>query len=87
VVTSTWLTFWHQLANTGTLTGGSSIADNASAGVSSGIAANGATVPVMGMGLLVTGANSGTAQLMYRSETTAVTTCKAGTTLVVEKIA
>ena len=40
-----------------------------------------------GDGLLVTGANTGTAQLRFRSETTAVTTCKAGFTLVIEKIA
>jgi hypothetical protein len=86
-VTANWMTFVHQLANTGTLTGGNAIADDASAGVSSGISANNAIVPVMGRGLLVTGANSGTYQLRYRSETTAVTTCKAGTTIVVTKVA
>jgi hypothetical protein len=45
------------------------------------------TYPVIGHGLLVTGENAGTAQLRFRSETTAVTTAKAGMVLVVEKIA
>ena len=85
-VTTVTLEFFHQLANTGTLTGGSSIADDASAGVSSGVPANGGIYPVMGHGILITGANTGTAQLRYRSETTAVTTAKAGLTIVVEKI-
>ena len=85
-VTSIRMDFFHQLANTGTLSGGSSIADDASAGVSSGIPANGGIYPVMGSGLLITAGNTGTAQLRYRSETTAATTCKAGTVLVVEKI-
>lgn len=76
----------HQLANTGTLTGGHSIADDASVGVSSGMPGT-STYPVVGHGLLVTGANTGTAQLRFRSETSAVTTAKAGLTLVVEKIA
>lgn len=86
-VTTVWMHFLHQLANTGTLSGGNSIADDASAGVSSGIPANAGIYPVTVWGLLRTGANGGTAQLRYRSETTAATTCKAGTTWVVEKIA
>lgn len=76
----------HQLANTGTLTGGHSIADDASVGVTSGTPAT-AVVPVIGHGLLRTGANTGTAQLRFRSETTAVITAKAGLVMVVEKIA
>jgi len=86
VVTSINVQFFHQLANTGTLSGGHGIADDASVGVSSGMPGT-STYPVTLMGLLVTGANTGTAQLRFRSETTAVTTCKAGFTLVVEKIA
>lgn len=43
--------------------------------------------PVTVFGILRSNANAGTAQLRFRSETTAVTTCKAGFTLVVEKIA
>jgi len=85
-VTSIWFTFFHQLANTGTLTGGNSIADDASQGVSSGIPANAGVYPVAGFGLLRTGANTGTAQLRFRSETTAPTTCKAGTTLIITKL-
>lgn len=85
-VTAIDVLFYHQLAVTGTLSGGHSIADDASVGVSSGMPAT-STYPVNGTGLLVTGANAGTAQLRLRSETTAVTTAKAGFTLVVEKIA
>lgn len=43
--------------------------------------------PVTGQGLLISTTNAGTAQLMFRSEVAAVTTAKAGLTLVVEKIA
>lgn len=85
-VTSISVQFYHQLANTGTLSGGHSIADDASVGVSSGMPGT-STYPVTGEGLLITTGNTGTAQLRFRSETTAVTTCKAGFTLVVEKIA
>jgi hypothetical protein len=79
--------FLHQLANTGTLTGGSSIADDASVGVSSGVPTLAVRVPVYGCGTLVTGANAGTWQLRLRSETTAVTTLKASTVLRVHKVA
>ena len=85
-VTSIDVAFFHQLANTGTLSGGHSIADDASVGVSSGMPGT-STYPVTGQGLLITTSNTGTAQLRFRSETTAVTTAKAGFTLVVEKIA
>lgn len=84
-VTAIDVQFFHQLASTGTLSGGHSIADDASVGVSSGMPGT-STYPVTVHGLLVTGANTGTAQMRFRSETTAVTTCKAGFTLVVEKI-
>lgn len=85
-VTALNVQFFHQLANTGTVSGGHSIADDASVGVSSGMPGT-STYPVTGFGLLVTTGNTGTAQLRFRSETTAVTTAKAGFTLVVEKIA
>lgn len=78
--------FFHQLASTGTVSGGHSIADDASVGVSSGLPGTG-VYPVTGFGLLRTNANAGTAQLRFRSETTAVITAKAGLTLVVERIA
>ena len=85
-VTDISVQFYHQLANTGTLSGGHSIADDASVGVSSGMPGT-STYPVTGSGLLRTNANTGTAQLRFRSETNAVITAKAGLTLVVEKIA
>jgi len=77
--------FFHQLANTGTLSGGHSIADDASVGVSSGLPGT-SNYPVTGHGLLISTTNSGTAQLRFRSETTAVITARAGFTLVVEKL-
>lgn len=78
----------HQLAITGTLSGASSIGDLAatSSGVSSGMVST-QIQPVMGAGVLVTGANAGTATLFFRSETTAVTTCKAGSMFLVTKVA
>ncbi len=86
VVTAIDVQFFHQLANTGTLSSGHSIADDASVGVSSGLPAT-STYPITGFGLLVTGANTGTAQLRFRSETTAVITARAGFRLIVEKVA
>lgn len=85
-VTAINVSFFHQLANTGTLTGGHSIASAASVGVSSGMPGT-SNYPVTGNGLLVTAGNTGTAQLRFRSETTAVITARAGLTLVIEKIA
>jgi len=84
-VTDISVQFFHQLANTGTLSGGHSIADDASVGVSSGLPGT-SNYPVSGFGLLRTGANIGTAQLRFRSETTAVITARAGMTLIVERI-
>lgn len=84
-VTRIGFRFTHQLANTGTLSGGHSIADNVSVGVSSGMPGT-STYPVNGSGILITGANAGTAQLMFRSETTAITTLLANTVLIITKI-
>ena len=81
------LTFFHQLANTGTLAGGNSIADDASAGVSSGIPAAAGVYPFFAAGVLDTAGNTGTAQLRYRAEVAAVTTIKAGTVMRVHKVA
>jgi hypothetical protein len=86
-VTAIDVQFFHQLASTGTLTGGHSIADDASVGVSSGVPAGPIDVPLTAFGLLVTGANTGTCQLRFRSETTAVTELLAGTVMVVERVA
>lgn len=84
-VTQIGISFFNQLAATGTITGGSSVADNVSLGVSTGVP-NTAINFSNGKGILITGANSGLAQFMYRSETTAVTTCKLGSTIIVTKI-
>lgn len=81
--------FIHQLAagTTGTFTGGHSIADDTSAGTSSGVPTGPLDVPITAWGLLVANANSGTAQLRLRSETTAVTELLAGLVMVVERLA
>lgn len=85
-VTDINVSFVHQLANTGTLSGGHSIADDASVGVSSGLPGT-SNYPVSGFAILRTAGNTGTAQLRFRSETTAVITARAGMTMVVEKVA
>jgi hypothetical protein len=85
-VTAIDVQFFHQLASAGTLTGGHSIADDTSVGVSSGVPAGPIDVPITAFGLLVTGANTGTCQLRLRSETTAVTELLAGTVMIVERI-
>jgi hypothetical protein len=85
-VTQIGMSFFNQLATSGTLSGGSSVADDTSLGVSSGVP-NTTINFVNGKGILITGANSGTAQFRFRSETTAVTTCKANSTIIVTKIA
>jgi len=86
-VTSIGLSFTHQLATGGTLSGGDSIADNVSRGLSSGVPAITVSNPVMGHGILITGANTGTAQFMFRPEVAASATCKAGSVIRVMKIA
>jgi hypothetical protein len=86
-VTTVTQTFYHQLANTGTLSGGSSIADDASVGVSSGFPTNATNVPIHGAGILIPGNNTGTCQLRLRSEVAAAATLKAGTIVRVERIA
>jgi hypothetical protein len=85
-VTRVSLNWFNQLANTGTVTGGSSIADDASVGVSSGRPSANVDTPVYGGGVLVTGANTGTAQLRYRSEVAAVSTVMAGFAMRVMKM-
>lgn len=84
-VTLATLHFFHQLANTGTLTGGSSIADDASTGVSTGTPTNAVRVPFYACGTIA-GANAGTAQLRFRSEVAAVATLKASTIMRVQSV-
>lgn len=79
----------HQLAATGTLSGATSVGDAAAtlSGISSGHPGTAAAgYPVIGGGILITGANAGTATFFFRSETTAVTTCKAGSMFLVTKV-
>lgn len=85
-VTRVGVNFYHQLANTGTTTGGSSIADDSSVGVSSGRPSVNVDTPTSGSAYLVTGANPGTAQLRYRSEVAAVSTVMAGFMMRVRKL-
>jgi hypothetical protein len=86
-VTSVGLIFVHQLANAGTLSGGSSIADNTRTGSSSGVAGNNTLSPIMGHGILITAGNTGTAQFTFSPEVNALATCKAGSIIVVANIA
>jgi hypothetical protein len=77
----------HILANTGTGSNWSAIANNAIAGVSSGVPANATNVQSIGGGVLVANASTGgTCQFIFRSETTAVTTCMANTVIMVTKV-
>ena len=77
----------HQLAISGTLSGSGSIGDKGvtSSGVSSAMVST-ASQFVYGGGILITGANAGTATFFFRSETTAVTTCKDSTIIRVMKV-
>lgn len=85
-VTNVWLQFYHQLATGGTVTGGSQVIDATSYAVTSGTPANNQIIPVYVTGLINTAANTGTAQLQFRSETNAAITLKAGTVMVIEKL-
>lgn len=86
VVTYCGLHFNHQLATGGTITGGDSIADNVSRGLSSGVPAVTVINSIMGSGSLIAGANAGTAQFMFRPEVAASATTKAGSVILVMKI-
>lgn len=85
-ITAIDVTFFHQLASSGTLTGGHSIADDASVGVSSGVPAGPLDVPVTAWALLDCGDNTGTCQLRLRAEVAAVTELMAGTIMIVERL-
>jgi hypothetical protein len=79
----------NQLALTGTVSGGESVGDLAvtAKGFSSGMPSATVIHPVLGGGILISGANAGTATLFFYSETTAITTLKAGTMIRVMKMA
>jgi hypothetical protein len=87
VVTVNALTFEHQLAAAGTLTGGDSIADDTVRGLSSGVPVAGALVMSLGKGTIISGANGGTCRLRFRPEVAASATFKAGSVMRVMKAA
>jgi hypothetical protein len=87
-VTVNALTFEHQLATAGTLTGGDSIADDTPRGISSGVPTASALVPVLAKGLIVAGATAGTARLRFASEVSgSAVVFKANSAMTVTKIA
>lgn len=77
---------YHSSTNTGAIQGFHSIADDASVSVTGGYPGT-STYPVSLTGILITTSNTGTAQLRYRSEVSAVSTVKAGFTWVVTRVA
>jgi hypothetical protein len=77
-VTSVGLSFVHQLASAGTVTGGMSNADANRTGLSSGVPALNSLIPVMGSGFVLSGASGGTCQLQFAPEVAASATCRAG---------
>lgn len=83
-VTRQGLSFTHQLATAGTLSGGDALADAASRGLSSAVPATGTTF-VMGHGALKAAGTGGTAQLVWRPEVAAVATVQAGTVMTVQR--
>jgi len=84
-VTRQGLTFEHQLATAGTLSGGDSIADATARGLSSGVPAAADTV-FLGKGIVHVGANGGTCQMIWRPEVAAVATLRKGTWMRVTRI-
>jgi hypothetical protein len=81
------LTGASQLANTGTSSQWSAIANNAIIGVTSGVPTAATNVPTHGGGVLVAHATvAGTCIFRLRSETTAVTTMKANSLFIVRKV-
>jgi hypothetical protein len=85
-VTTVGLTFAHVLANTGTVTAGSSRADATAAGLSSGVDTINVPVFSQGKGLLVAGATPGTCRLVFGPEVAAAATFKANSVLRVHRI-
>lgn len=81
------LTFEHQLAAAGTLTGGDAIADDTVRGLSSGVPVAAAVTPIIGSGIVISGASGGTARVRFRPEVAASATFKAGSTMRVMKAA
>ena len=79
------LLFVHQLAASGTLSGGSSVAVDSTIATSNGTPST-TEVFSSGKGILVTGSTGGTATFRYKSEGAVLTTCNAESTIIVTKI-
>ena len=76
-----------QLADTGTSTAWSAIANDAIVAATSGMPTNATNVPSIGGGVIRAHATtSGTCTFRFRSETTAVTTAKAGTVITITQV-
>ncbi|MGL5336055.1 MAG: hypothetical protein ACRC9R_07925 [Enterovibrio sp.] len=86
-VTSVGITFYHQFAITGSGSIGSAIGDNGitQIGVTQGVPSTG-TQFMHGAGLLIAGPNTGTAQLMKRSEVAGNSTILSGSIMIITKI-
>lgn len=84
-VTQVNVSFYHQVATTGAVTGGYSIADDVSIGLSSAFPGT-STYPVIGEAWIRTGANAGTAQLRLRAEVAGVITAISGFAMIVERL-
>lgn len=86
-VTKIALDYDHQLANTGTRTGGQCIADNTFAGYSSGLPALNTVIPCTVRGLLVTGTGqAGTVTVRMAPEIAGKVTMMANSMLVVTRV-
>jgi hypothetical protein len=80
--------FRHQLAVAGTVSGGDSIADAAARGISSGVVAANAQFVARGRGVVDADAtHGGTCQVQGQSETASNVTFKAGSYMVVQRVA
>jgi hypothetical protein len=82
-----WMTGQSQLANTGTVSAWSAIANNAIVGVTSGVPTINTDVPTRGGGqILAHATNTGNCTFRLRSETTAVARMQAGSVFVVTQL-
>jgi hypothetical protein len=86
-VTTVAATFSHVLANTGTVSGGQSVADDTATGLSSGVPTANAITPIQGSGWLVAAATGGTARLRFGPEVAAAATFKANSVMRVHRVA
>lgn len=81
------LSFLHQLATGGTVSGGDSIADATSRGLSSGVPAITVVNFIQGSAIVDVAGTGGTAQLMGQPEVAASVTFKAGSSMIVTRVA